>query len=673
MARRLSGIFRSPLFSVYFRRACWGVPIRALCLLIVTAFAQAQSALTFQSTQIKSDTGIGQILTGDFNDDGNPDLVFLQQFRITVVLGNGDGTFRPPIHAPVTATPDFIWMAVGDFNNDGKLDVVVFASGSGASAQYYVQTYLGKGDGTFAEPIGSRLPVYFSGPAIVGDVNRDGNLDLIGPGIVLLGVGEGTFEPPIRSNCPGAYDTPPGASLTETDFAVASFKNNRTFDFAFVYASEVVAGALFDSVFATGTVCLGNSDGTFTAGPTVYTSNTEASSSTIVPGYFVTTGDFNGDGNADVLVTLESAGGRPVNLGYSVIFGNGDGTFQPAVSRASLYTSTSTANLPKPVVADMNGDGKSDLIQAVPGGLSILLSSGDGNFTGAADLFPGQPAAIAVADFNNDGLPDIVSSTKNLTSVLINTSRRVDSIVNAASLDLKEPVAPGSLVTIRGAGLGPSPGVLSRTGVNGSLPLSLADVSVTFNGKPAPLLYVSSRQVNVQVPWEISGEADVAVSVGGASTAVFKVPTEPIAPGIFNTPDPKNGGSGATSPDPPPLLAFAFNSDGTIAGQSGSIAGIPSHPAKSGDTITVLANGLGPVTPSITDGVPSNETVRHVGPTPVFIGGIRCPVSFAGLSASQVGVNQLRVVVPDGVHGIVPIQINAGHIITSRDVIVVVQ
>jgi uncharacterized protein (TIGR03437 family) len=308
----------------------------------------------------------------------------------------------------------------------------------------------------------------------------------------------------------------------------------------------------------------------------------------------------------------------------------------------------------------MNGDGKSDLIQPVPGGLSILLSKGDGSFSDAADLFPGQPVAIAVADFNNDGLPDIVSTTKNLTTVLINTSLRVDSVVNAAWFNTKEPVAAGSLVAILGAGLGPSVGV-SRMG--GSAPLSQAGVSVTFNGIPAALLYVSARQINVQVPWEISGDADVVVRFDGASAAAFKVVTAPIAPGVFNIPDVKGG----------PLLALAFNPDGTIAGQSGTISGIRSHPAIAGETLTVLANGLGPVTPTIGDGVPPNETVRSVGPTPVFIGGIRCHVPFAGLSSSQVGVNQLSVVVPAGVHGTVPLQINAGGIVTSADVVIVVQ
>ena len=170
MARRLKRILRASSVRVSFCRACWGIPLRAICVLILTGILQAQSALTFRSTQIPSDNGILQVLTADFNNDGNQDLVFLQVFRITVVLGNGDGTFQPPIHAPVTATPYLTSMAVGDFNNDGRVDVVVFASTSGALPQYYVQTYLGQGDGTFAQPISSQSTVYFTGPQIVGDV-----------------------------------------------------------------------------------------------------------------------------------------------------------------------------------------------------------------------------------------------------------------------------------------------------------------------------------------------------------------------------------------------------------------------------------------------------------------------------------------------------------------------
>src|SRR5580658_3871328 len=169
----------------------------------------------------------------------------------------------------------------------------------------------------------------------------------------------------------------------------------------------------------------------------------------------------------------------------------------------------------------MNGVGKFDLIQSARSlGVLALLSNGDGTYNQAAAISPGQnTVAVAVADFNNDGLPDIVSTTANVTSVSINTTLRVDSVVNAASLASNQPLAPGSLVTIFGAGIGPATGVASS---GGSLPDSIAGVSVTFNGIPAPLSFVSARQINAQVPWEISGDANVVVDVNGAFTEAFR-------------------------------------------------------------------------------------------------------------------------------------------------------
>jgi hypothetical protein len=168
-------------FCVSFWRVCRGVLPQTVFVFLLAGMAQAQPTLTFKTTQIPSDSGILQVLTADFNGDGNQDLVFLQVFRITVVLGNGDGTFQPPIHTPVTATPYFSAMAVGDFNNDGKVDVAVLgATNQIAGGTVFLQTYLGRGDGTFSEPVSSPSSSFIGGVPLVGDVNHHGNLDLIG-------------------------------------------------------------------------------------------------------------------------------------------------------------------------------------------------------------------------------------------------------------------------------------------------------------------------------------------------------------------------------------------------------------------------------------------------------------------------------------------------------------
>jgi uncharacterized protein (TIGR03437 family) len=187
---------------------------------------------------------------------------------------------------------------------------------------------------------------------------------------------------------------------------------------------------------------------------------------------------------------------------------------------------------------------------------------------------------------------------------------------------------------------------------------SLAGVAVTFNGTAVPLSYVSSTQINAQVPWEVSGNANVVVTVNGASTPAVQVTTASIAPGIFTA----QAGQ-----------ALAFNSDGTVAGPNGTIAGIASHPAVAGDTLTFFANGLGPVTPAIADGAASPDETRDAGVTPVSLGNAGCDVLFAGLSPAFVGIDQVNIVVPAGVHGTVPLQINAGGIITSNQVTIAVQ
>jgi uncharacterized protein (TIGR03437 family) len=635
---------------VSFWRVCRGVLPHVVIGFLLAGKAAAQPKLTFKSTQIPSDTGILQVLTADFNGDGNQDLVFLQGFRITVVLGNGDGTFQPPIHLPVTATPYFSSMAVGDFNDDGKVDIaVVGAANQVSGGTAFLQTYLGNNDETFSTPVNSPFSGDIGNFPLVGDVNHDGNLDLIGEGVIALGAGDGTFRQTITASAcfpiyPSITDGVPGSS----DFTVGEFKG--PLDFAFVASEALAGGAFGDPSSANGTVCFGNGNGTFAPGPMVYSGYGTAFYGGVAgPSYHVTTGDFNGDGKADLLISLQPA--LASSFSYSTILGNGDGDFRaPLGSSTVQFAALGSSPVPKPVVADMNGDGKSDLIQIAGSlGVLVLLSNGEGMFEQAAAILPGQDTvAVAVADFNNDGLPDIVSSTANVTTVSINSTLRVDSVVNAASLASNQPVAPGSLVSIFGAGIGPAIGV-SNAGYDGSALDSMAGVSVTFNGIPAPLVFVSARQINAQVPWQISGDANVVVDVNGAPTAAFRLATAPIAPGVFNAAG----------------QAFAFNSDGTIAG--------PSHPAAAGDTLTVLANGLGPVTPSIADGAVSSDALRKTGPTPVFIGGIECHVLFAGLSSAQVGVNLLKVVVPAGVHGVVPLEINAGGIVSAATVTIAVQ
>src|ERR1700722_6073943 len=226
MSANLTTITRRLLVSGSFRRRCRGFLLRTIWILLLADTVSAQSSLTFQSTPIESDTSILQVLSADFNGDGNADLVFLSSSRLTVILGNGDGTFQSPIHTPATTNFQFSTMVVGDFNHDGKVDVVVLGTAGSAGGTPFVETYLGIGNGTLSAPVNSASDSFISNPS-VGDVNHDGNLDLIGPGTVALGVGDGTFTVAVATS----------PCQSGTDVAIADFNGDGKPDVSILNAT----------------------------------------------------------------------------------------------------------------------------------------------------------------------------------------------------------------------------------------------------------------------------------------------------------------------------------------------------------------------------------------------------------------------------------------------------
>jgi uncharacterized protein (TIGR03437 family) len=216
-------------------------------------------------------------------------------------------------------------------------------------------------------------------------------------------------------------------------------------------------------------------------------------------------------------------------------------------------------------------------------------------------------------------------------------------VVNAANF--ATPVAPGSLVSIFGANLAPQPTQADSI----PLPASLAGVSVSFNGLLAPLLYVAPGQINAQLPFEIASNSPVNVVVNnnGVLSAPQAFDVSPFTPGVFAI-----GG-----------YAVAFGLDGSLAAPAGAISSIASHPAIPGETLQILATGLGPVKPPAVTGNNSLDMIRRTLATPsVLMGGLSADVTFSGLSPQFVGVYQLNVVVPSNIPSgdALPLQIQIG-------------
>lgn len=401
---------------------------------------------------------------GDFNHDGKLDLLVHPcawdiDCGFAVRLGNGDGTFQPV--GPVTMQPsgDFEWAVVADFNGDGKLDVVETCFRSPATMSVYL--WLGNGDGTFGSPMATKLTGdgdVYSSLVATGDFNGDGHPDLAVLVNLFTRVGDCCIEG--------------------------------------LYGIELL---------------LGDGTGAFRPG-SIYP----------VPGTApLLAADFQHAGRIDLVA------------GFTILGGSGDGTLRPAQSFGQYFEPTTGWGTSLVAAGDFNRDGKTDLVGPANDGtqLSILINNTPGldnsaNAVSAADYSP-QVASGSIASIFGSQLatsPAQATGPPWPTS-LANTSVRVTDVNGVERLAELLYVSPTQVNFVIPPATAPGFAIFNVAGVQGlpegsrsTLVVPFAPVLFTLNGTGQGVPVATATRVNAdgsQTPVPVA-----QCSPGGACTLV---------------------------------------------------------------------------------------------------------------------------------------------------------
>ena len=442
-------------------------PTVLIFLLTVTALQlPVSSVFLFLPAQSYGTGGYNplSVAVADVNGDGKLDMVVANQCggpdfcvgggAISVLLGNGDGTFQTPsIYASGGSFLNAV--VVADVNGDARPDLIA-ANGCGSlgvvscDSEGAVGVLIGNGDGTFQAALTQPSGGFdmFDSDVAVADVNGDGGPDIIvmhgcatlcspnsppqGSVSVLLRTGSGAFGPAV-SYASGGYFA--------NSLAVADLDGNGNPDVVVVnWCDDAHTGDC--TTQAPVAVLLGNGDGTF--GPAVtYDSGGRG-------GRAVAVADLNADGKPDVLTGNCGPNGcgafQPGGGVVGVLLGNGDGTFQSA----SAYGAGSYVSI---AVADVDADNSPDVLAASmscaavagTGCVDVLVGNGDGSLAAAVSYGAGiVPLSIAAADVNGDGAPDALV-TRGFGNGRDIPPGMVDVLLNrAALLDITPPVITSS-------------------------------------------------------------------------------------------------------------------------------------------------------------------------------------------------------------------------------------
>ncbi len=302
------------------------------------------------------------VRVADVDEDGNADLVAMSLYGGQTILGRGDGSFRAPAFLAAPARLDAAVAA--DLNGDGLADVV------GAGGAGLVVAFVGNGDGTFAASMVTTAASFAAPLALAAaDLDGDGDEDVVvergTAALPLLSAGDGTFVP-----------RPEAVAGSALAFALARLDGDAHPDLAVANGSE-----------GTVSVLRGNGDGTFLA-RTTFPAGGAASHAAVA--------DVDADGALDLVV-----GNGPQNT-VSVLRGRGDATFEPPRSFPVPLVSAAGA-------ADLDLDGRPDLVVTAWDGTRVLYADWSGGFAAAETSIGRGSETVAIADVDGDGHPDAVT------------------------------------------------------------------------------------------------------------------------------------------------------------------------------------------------------------------------------------------------------------------------
>jgi len=437
-----------------------------MCVFCAESSAQNYAAAVNYGTQVQP---LG-IVTGDFNRDGNPDVIVTNfgSASLSFYPGNGDGTLGIPALVAVGAHPNFV--AAGDFNGDGVLDVAV----SLANAQSF-EVLLGNGNGTFQPPVTIAIPGLTSvdtvGQIVAADLNGDHRADLV----IATSRGAAVFMNNGAGNFGESGNVDPGQQISS--IAIADVNHDGRPDLIGVEAGSDSLGNPVGNVF----LSEGNGDGSFAAMVPVR--------QFIGSPAGLAVGDFNNDGLLDIVAANAGA----------TLDGGGGGGFGGGCGEIRICPPVNDPPPPQPIT--------------VPGSILVLLQQSDGSFSLGNNLGSDpSPSDLLVGDFNGDGNLDIADASASSPALILFLGQGNGAF--AAGINLQLPfaasqIAAGPLTKTNALDLAvtePGDNVLAvfvNQGAN----------SLTLSSSPNPSGVSQSVALTATVHPKFSGTANISGSV----------------------------------------------------------------------------------------------------------------------------------------------------------------